>query len=98
MGDVCGSVLLDGRFDALLRERMGKKAYRALSRKSRETAMTFWRERVKPNFMGDYDEDFGEVEHFIPVAGAANDPGVPIEGGFFVLSKYVSALNIKCRL
>ncbi|OJJ07215.1 hypothetical protein ASPVEDRAFT_876971 [Aspergillus versicolor CBS 583.65] len=85
-GDVCGSVLLDGRFDALLRERMGKKAYRALSRKSRETAMTFWQERVKPNFMGDYDEDFGEVEHFIPVVGAANDPEVPIEGGFFVLS------------
>lgn len=53
--------------------------------------MTFWQERVKANFMGDYDEDFGEVEHFIPVAGAADDPGVPIEDGFFVLSKYVAA-------
>ncbi|OJJ54986.1 hypothetical protein ASPSYDRAFT_1160155 [Aspergillus sydowii CBS 593.65] len=85
-GDILGSVVLDCRFDALLRKRMGEKAYEALSRKSKETTMTFWQERVKPNFMGDYDEDFGEVEHFIPVAGAADDPGVPIEDGFFVLS------------
>lgn len=53
--------------------------------------MTFWQERVKPNFMGDHDEDFCQVEHFIPVAGAADDFEALIEDGFFLLTKYVTA-------
>ncbi|KAL4747143.1 hypothetical protein BDW72DRAFT_209839 [Aspergillus terricola var. indicus] len=76
MGAVCGSLLLDGRFEEHLRKKMGIKAYDALSQ-----------ERVKPNFTGQFDDEFGEVEYFIPIAGAADDSSVPIGGGFFMLSR-----------
>ncbi|KAL5342492.1 hypothetical protein BJX70DRAFT_394709 [Aspergillus crustosus] len=85
-GAVCGSVLLDRRFEQLLREKMGGKAYDSLSRKSREATVTYWQDKVKPNFTGKYDEDFSDVEYFIPVAGAVDDPAVPIEDGFFLLT------------
>ncbi|KAL5001046.1 hypothetical protein BDV10DRAFT_161271 [Aspergillus recurvatus] len=86
-GAVCGSLLLDGRFEELLRRKMGPEAYDALSPKSKEAAVTYWQERVKPNFTGQFDDEFGEVEYFIPVAGAADNPSIPIEDGFFMLSR-----------
>ncbi|KAL4919228.1 hypothetical protein BDW62DRAFT_209940 [Aspergillus aurantiobrunneus] len=86
-GAVCGSVLLDGRFAELLRQKMGQETYDALSCKSKEAAITYWQERVKPNFTGKYDDDFADVEYFIPVAGATDDPAIPIEDGFFLLSR-----------
>ncbi|KAL4742706.1 actin-like ATPase domain-containing protein [Aspergillus similis] len=81
MGAVCRSLLLDGRFEKLLRRKMGIKAYDSLSLKSKEAAITYWQERVKPNFTGQFDDEYGEVEYFIPIAGAADDPSVPIEDG-----------------
>ncbi|KAL4960015.1 Hsp70 family protein [Aspergillus stella-maris] len=85
-GAVCGSLLLDGRFEELLRDRMGGGAYWKLSPKAKATAITYWQDRVKPNFTGSYDDDFADVEYFIPVAGATDDPKVPIKDGFFLMS------------
>ncbi|KAL4925366.1 Hsp70 family protein [Aspergillus undulatus] len=85
-GAICGSALLDARFEALLRQRMGPDKYYSLSSKSKEAAITYWQERVKPNYSGKFDEDFTDVDYFIPVAGATDDPTVPIEDGFFLLS------------
>ncbi|KAL4775878.1 hypothetical protein BDW60DRAFT_176989 [Aspergillus nidulans var. acristatus] len=68
---------------------MGIKAYDALPFKSKEAAITYWQKRVKPNFTGQFDDEFGEVEYFVPIAGAADDPSVPIEDGFFILSREV---------
>ncbi|KAL4945270.1 hypothetical protein BDV06DRAFT_219524 [Aspergillus oleicola] len=85
-GEICGSLLLDGRFEDLLRRRMGGMKYRRLSEKTREAAITYWQERVKPNFTGKYDDDYADVDYFVLVAGAADDPDVPIEDGFFQLS------------
>ncbi|KAL4789568.1 actin-like ATPase domain-containing protein [Aspergillus venezuelensis] len=67
VGAVCGSLLLDGRFEELLRERMGQ-------------------DRAKPNFTESYDDDFADVEYFIPVAGATDNSQVPIKDGFFLMS------------
>ncbi|RDW83641.1 Hsp70 family protein [Aspergillus mulundensis] len=85
-GAVCGSVLLDGRFDEHLKQKMGLEKYDALKHKSKEAAMTYWQERVKPNFTGHFDDEFGEMEYFIPVAGAEDDESIPIEDGFFMMS------------
>ncbi|KAL4812725.1 hypothetical protein BDW67DRAFT_188408 [Aspergillus spinulosporus] len=79
-GAVCGSLLLDGRFEELLWKR-GIKAYDAVSLNSKEAAITYWQERVKPNFIGQFDNEFGQVEYFIPIAGAADDHSVPVEDG-----------------
>ncbi|PWY68474.1 actin-like ATPase domain-containing protein [Aspergillus heteromorphus CBS 117.55] len=85
-GRICGSMLLDERFESMLEERMGRDNYAALSEKSKEAAMSYWQRQVKTNFCGKYDEDYAHVDYFIPIPGAQNDPSVPIEDGFFQLS------------
>ncbi|KAH2737389.1 hypothetical protein KXV39_008198 [Aspergillus fumigatus] len=85
-GRICGSMLLDYRFESLLRDRIGPDQYASLSPKSKEAARAYWQDRVKPNYVGKYDEDYGEIDYFIPLPGASDDPTVPIEDGFFQLS------------
>jgi hypothetical protein len=79
-------MLLDHRFERLLRDRIGPDQYASLKPKSKEAARTYWQDRVKPNYVGKYDEDYGEIDYFIPLPGASDDPTVPIEDGFFHLS------------
>ncbi|KAH2747986.1 hypothetical protein KXW10_007159 [Aspergillus fumigatus] len=86
IGRICGSMLLDYRFESLLRDRIGPDQYASLKPKSKEAARTYWQDRVKPNYVGKYDEDYGEIDYFIPLPGASDDPTVPIEDGFFHLS------------
>ncbi|KAH1613864.1 hypothetical protein KXV74_004355 [Aspergillus fumigatus] len=86
IGRICGSMLLDHRFERLLRDRIGPDQYASLKPKSKEAARTYWQDRVKPNYVGKYDEDYGEIDYFIPLPGASDDPTVPIEDGFFHLS------------
>ncbi|KAL2824383.1 hypothetical protein BDW59DRAFT_180259 [Aspergillus cavernicola] len=85
-GGICGSMLLDRIFEDFLRQKMGTKIYDALSRMSKEVAVTYWQDRVKPNFSGQYDDEFADVDYFIPVPGAKDDPAIPIEDGFFEMS------------
>ncbi|RAL16833.1 Hsp70 family protein [Aspergillus homomorphus CBS 101889] len=85
-GRICGSRLLDQRFARMLEERMGSKSYGSLSEKSRETALQYWQDRVKPNFTGKYDDDYADIDYFIQVPGAHDDSSVPIEDGFFQLT------------
>ncbi|KAE8332614.1 hypothetical protein BDV39DRAFT_189219 [Aspergillus sergii] len=82
---ICGSMLLDQRFEGLLRERMGLN-YATLSSKSKEAALSYWQDRVKPNYTGKYDHDYADVDYFIPLPGVADNPTIPIEDGFFQLS------------
>ncbi|KAL4861100.1 hypothetical protein BDV12DRAFT_204359 [Aspergillus spectabilis] len=86
VGRVCGSMLLDQRFEELLREKIGFDNYRALSKKSKEAAVLYWQDRVKTNFAGKFDDDFVEVDYYIPVPGAKDDPKIPIEDGFVQLT------------
>lgn len=50
--------------------------------------MSHWRDRVKPNFVGSFDDDFSDVDAFIPILGARNSPTIPIEDGCFQLDSY----------
>ncbi|PIG88527.1 Hsp70 family chaperone [Aspergillus arachidicola] len=84
-GRICGSMLLDQRFEELLRDRMGVN-YATLSSKSKEAALSYWQDRVKPNYTGKLDNDYADVDYFIPLPGVADDLTIPIEDGFFQLS------------
>lgn len=81
-------MILDQRFEELLAERMGSH-YASMSPKSREAALIYWQERVKPNFAGQFDEDFADVDYFIPLPGVQDDPSIPIEDGFLQLGRYM---------
>ncbi|PYI35839.1 putative Hsp70 family chaperone [Aspergillus indologenus CBS 114.80] len=83
---ICGSMLLDESFQKMLGQRMGPKGYAALSDKAKEAALHYWQDRVKPNFAGKYDEDFADVDYFIPVPGALDDHLASIEDGFLYLT------------
>ncbi|RAQ55593.1 Hsp70 family chaperone [Aspergillus flavus] len=84
-GRICGSMLLDQRFEKLLRDRMSVN-YATLSSKSKEAALSYWQDRVKPNYTGKYDNDYADIDYFIPLPGVADNPKIPIEDGFFQLS------------
>ncbi|RAL05412.1 Hsp70 family protein [Aspergillus ibericus CBS 121593] len=92
-GRICGSMLLDQRFDALLKERTGLGGYATLSDNARESVLSYWQDRVKPNYVGKYDDDYADIDYFIPVPGARDDPLIPIEDGFFQLTRYVNNLQ-----
>ncbi|GMG26091.1 unnamed protein product [Aspergillus oryzae] len=80
------------RFEKLLRDRMSVN-YATLSSKSKEAALSYWQDRVKPNYTGKYDNDYADVDYFIPLPGVADNPKIPIEDGFFQLSRYVRAMQ-----
>ncbi|KAL3453558.1 hypothetical protein BJX65DRAFT_302456 [Aspergillus insuetus] len=84
---ICGSMLLDNRFEDLLRNKMGAEHYDALLNKSKEATPLHWQDRVKPLFAGKFDEDdFSDVSTYIPLPGAKDDPDARIEDGFFELT------------
>ncbi|KAJ5766687.1 actin-like ATPase domain-containing protein [Penicillium nucicola] len=81
-GAVCGSLLLDERFERLLMKRVGLENYQSLPMKAKEAALSFWRDMVKPTFGEESDCDFLDVDHFIPLPGAADQSDKNIDGGF----------------
>ena len=62
--------------------------YSALSHKSREITLSYWQDRVKPGFTGKLDNEFGDVDCFVPIPGVSDDPTIPIKDGFLQLSRY----------
>lgn len=85
IGAVCGSLLLDERFERSLMKKVGLETYQSLPIKSKEAALSFWRDMVKPTFGEESDCDFLDVDHFIPLPGAADQPDRNIDGGFVQL-------------
>ncbi|RHZ44338.1 uncharacterized protein CDV56_100181 [Aspergillus thermomutatus] len=89
-GAICGSVLLDKRFESYLVGLLGKKTYQSLSYKTRETALNYWQDFVKPNFAGvsidDHDE-YSEVDYSVPLNGIGDKPEIALEGGFLNMTK-----------
>lgn len=81
-------MLLDQRFEELLSDRMKADQYGELPLKAKEAAMSYWQDRVKPNFIGSFDDDFADVDTFIPIPGVPDDPEIPIEDGCFQLDRY----------
>ncbi|EAW11693.1 uncharacterized protein ACLA_093920 [Aspergillus clavatus NRRL 1] len=89
-GNICGSVLLDKRFEDHLIGILGERKYRNLSQKSREFAMKYWQENIKPHFAGLSDEDdsgYSGVDYFVPLAGVGDKRMIGLESGLLTLSQ-----------
>lgn len=76
----------------------GLENYQSLPMKSKEAALSFWRDMVKPTFGEETDCDFLDVDHFIPLPGAADQPDRNIDGGFVQLEGLVWQIHHSSRL
>lgn len=87
-GGICGSMLLDERFEELLEQLFGQTAYMTMPQKTREVAMKYWQDHVKPRYVGRLEDDgFSDVDYFVPIPGASDNPDIDLEGGFLQLSR-----------
>lgn len=66
-------------------KKIGLETYQSLQIKSKEAALSFWRDMVKPTFREESDCDFLDVDHFIPLPGVTDQPDRNIDGGFVQL-------------
>ncbi|PYH95497.1 actin-like ATPase domain-containing protein [Aspergillus ellipticus CBS 707.79] len=79
-GGICGSMVLDVRFNELLDELIGKNK---IPINSREMALKFWQEDIKPNFANDLDDK--DETHFIPLPGVKDNRKISLRDGFLKL-------------
>ncbi|GIJ83087.1 hypothetical protein Asppvi_001605 [Aspergillus pseudoviridinutans] len=89
-GAICGSVLLDKRFESYLIGLFGERTYQSLPHKTRETALNHWQDFVKPNFAGasiEDDDEYSEVDYSVPLNGVGDKPEIGLEGGFLNMTK-----------
>ncbi|KAF4179419.1 hypothetical protein CNMCM7927_001862 [Aspergillus lentulus] len=89
-GAICGSVLLDKRFESYLVGLFGEKTYQSVSHRTRETALNYWQDFVKPNFAGlsiEDDDEYSEVDYSVPISGVGDKPEIGLEGGFLNMTK-----------
>ncbi|OGM42523.1 hypothetical protein ABOM_007934 [Aspergillus bombycis] len=89
-GAACGSILLDVKFLALLKELLGDTEFRQVSCISMQAAMPSWQDNIKSNFMFDEgdDDEFQEIGHLIPLPGVEDKPSIGLEGGFLALDRW----------
>lgn len=85
IGGICGFMLLDQRFEFLEQKLEG--IYDQLPPKTKEMVLSYWQERVKPSFVGTFDDEFEDVDYFIPIPGVADNPSARIEDGFMQLTR-----------
>ena len=81
IGAICGSAILDEKFEDLLKEIFGYRNYMRIPEATRHHAMQYWQEQVKPNYNGD-------TCCSIPFPGKAARRDIGLTGGFLELAKY----------
>lgn len=92
-GGLCGSAMLNSRFEEFMRQRLGRKFWENLNVKTKTSGMRYWEEMVKRNFTGghmeepEWDMDDPEDGFSIPFPGLPDDPEKQIEGGFMAITQ-----------
>ncbi|CRG91300.1 hypothetical protein PISL3812_08348 [Talaromyces islandicus] len=86
-GGLCGSMILDERFENFLEDLIGPKRFKKLSKRTKDSAHRYWQEVVKPNFVGKSDDDFDACERAVPLPGAKNDTSIGLEAGFLLMNE-----------
>ncbi|KAJ5771670.1 hypothetical protein N7520_002199 [Penicillium odoratum] len=72
-GEVCGSVMLDERFEEYLIQTMGRKNYKELSNSTKRVVMQRWQNDIKHHYSGPQDEDEDlDMGYVIPLPGIEN--------------------------
>ena len=82
-------MLLDEKFETLLRDVIGRQEFDLIPPRSKEVAMQFWRDQIKPFFVRE-DDEYAETDYFIPIPGALDNAGIRLRGGYIQLDRYVS--------
>ena len=71
IGEICGSVMLDERFETFLKETIGKQSYQKMSASSKQHALQRWEVDIKPSYSGPGDEDDLLTEVYILLVGCS---------------------------
>lgn len=82
-------MILDERFEDFLEDTLSTDRFEKLSLQARDAARNYWLDTVKPNFDGNENDDFEELEWAVPLPGAQDDPSIDLEGNFLRIDKYV---------
>jgi hypothetical protein len=89
-GALCGGVMLNLRFQALVKSRMGSAAFKELrdrKPKSWAIALKYFEDYVKKNFdPANSQVNYDDSKFNVPLPGAADDLAAGIDCGFFTLS------------
>lgn len=88
IGEICGSVMLDERFETFLKETIGKQSYQKMSASSKQHALQRWKVDIKPSYSGPDDEDDLLTEVYtVPVHGIPDDQKKGIHQGMLHMKK-----------
>jgi hypothetical protein len=73
LGEICGSVMLDGRFEDYLIKTLGEEKYKGMSDATRIFAMERWQNQIKPHYSGPEDEEDLDSSYMIAIPGMDKD-------------------------
>jgi hypothetical protein len=81
---------LDERFKKHLKKRFGRK-FEKIPRQSKQMAMKYWMETIKPNFTGQSGYPWSEKgklegDYFIPIPGTSDRWARGLDDGFLSIS------------
>ncbi|THY77779.1 hypothetical protein D6C86_07246 [Aureobasidium pullulans] len=87
IGALCGGALLNLRFEDLVRERIGSKAFESLKPRTWATAQKDFEETVKRNFNPSSSQaEYDTTKYYIPLPGVPDNAAAGIEDGYLALS------------
>ncbi|QGA17172.1 hypothetical protein EYB26_004842 [Talaromyces marneffei] len=86
-GGVCGSMVLDNRFESLLEELLGFETFELLPENTRKAALQFWQESIKPNYDGTDLDDDDDPNWELTLPGLPDQPLIGLKGGFLQLTR-----------
>lgn len=71
LGKICGSVMLDERFEAFLSNKIGEE-YRNLSEYTKRAALQRWQTDIKTAYAGPEDNEFLDAGYMVPLPGVSD--------------------------
>ncbi|KAJ5988528.1 hypothetical protein N7481_003738 [Penicillium waksmanii] len=84
-GEVCGSVMLDERFEAFLSNAVGETRYLGLPDSSKRHALLKWQNDIKPSYSGPEKDEFLDAGYTVPIPGVPDFPEKQIYQGMLHL-------------
>ncbi|KAJ5877628.1 hypothetical protein N7455_001093 [Penicillium solitum] len=87
-GAVCGSVMLDESFDALIKDIIEKQSDQPICQSTVRAARKYWQDYIKPGYTGPLDDDeMCEPGYWIPVPGVSGISNVDLSEGHLYLDR-----------
>ncbi|KAF7522399.1 hypothetical protein PCG10_007511 [Penicillium crustosum] len=87
-GAVCGSVMLDERFDALIKDLIEEQSDQPIPQSTVRAARKYWQDYIKPGYTGPLDDnEMCELGYWIPVPGVSGISNVELSEGHLYLDR-----------